>query len=62
MAGVKLNAEEINQAVETIFRETGIENKESITLEDFQFVMLKEHRDSFAKAQLSLPGENRSYA
>ena len=57
MAGVKLSADEINVAVETIFRETGIENKKSITLEDFQYVMLKEHRDSFAKAQLSLPGK-----
>ena len=57
LAGVKLKAEEISTAVETIFRETGIENKQSITLEDFQYVMLKEHRDSFAKAQLSLPGK-----
>ena len=56
MAGVKLSSEEIDVAVETIFRETGIENKQAITLEDFQYVMLKEHRDSFAKAQLSLPG------
>ena len=56
MAGVKMKADEIGAAVETIFRETGIENRESITLEEFQYVMLKEHRDSFAKAQLSLPG------
>ena len=51
-----MKPEEVDQAVETIFRETGIENKPGITLKDFQYVMLKEHRESFEQAQLSLPG------
>ena len=51
-----MNAEELEVAVETIFRETGVENKPGLSLEDFQYVMLKEHRESFEQAQLSLPG------
>ena len=56
MAGAKLSQEEVSKAVYTIFREAGIEDQDCLTLKDFQYVMLKEHRDSFAKAQLSLPG------
>ncbi|CAK8698108.1 unnamed protein product [Clavelina lepadiformis] len=60
MAGAKLSQEEVSKAVDTIFREAGIEDQDCLTLKDFQYVMLKEHRDSFAKAQLSLPGVTRS--
>ena len=56
MAGVKLQPEEIEKAVKTIFEETGIKNQTELSLKQFQNVMLKEHRDSFALAQLSLPG------
>ena len=52
-----MKADEIDVAVETIFRQTGIEHKPGITLEDFQYVMLKEDRESFEHAQLSLPGK-----
>ena len=52
-----MKADEVDVAVETIFRQTGIENKPGITLADFQYVMLKEHRESFEQAQLSLPGK-----
>ena len=52
-----MSREDIDGAVATIFREAGIERKEALTLEDFQYVMLKEHRESFEMAQLSLPGK-----
>jgi len=58
IASVKMEAEELEVAVETIFRETGVENKSGLTLEDFQYVMLKDHRESFEQAQLSLPGNH----
>ena len=57
-----MKAEEIDVAVETIFRQTGIEDKPVLTLKDFQYVMLKEHRESFEHAQLSLPGKLIQYS
>jgi len=57
MAGAKLGSEEVDAAVEAIFREAGVgEGKDCLTLQDFTYAMLKEHRDAFENAQLSVPG------
>lgn len=57
MAGAKVGANDIDAAVETIFKEAGVgQDKDCLTLEDFTYVMLKEHRDAFECAQLSIPG------
>uniref|UniRef100_H2ZJJ3 NAD(P)H oxidase (H2O2-forming) n=1 Tax=Ciona savignyi TaxID=51511 RepID=H2ZJJ3_CIOSA len=53
MAGANL----VSAAVSTIFKEAGIgEEKDSLTLEDFTYVLLKDHREAFESSELSMPG------
>uniref|UniRef100_H2ZJJ0 NAD(P)H oxidase (H2O2-forming) n=1 Tax=Ciona savignyi TaxID=51511 RepID=H2ZJJ0_CIOSA len=48
---------EVSAAVSTIFKEAGIgEEKDSLTLEDFTYVLLKDHREAFESSELSMPG------
>lgn len=53
MKGVDLDV-----AIEAIFRESGVGDDDCLTLEKFTHAMLKDHRDVFASAKLSLPGKN----
>ncbi|XP_078488222.1 dual oxidase 2 isoform X1 [Ciona intestinalis] len=61
MAGANLGPDEVSAAVSTIFKEAGIgENKDSLTLEDFTYVLLKDHREAFESSELSMPGITKS--
>uniref|UniRef100_F6S5Z8 NAD(P)H oxidase (H2O2-forming) n=1 Tax=Ciona intestinalis TaxID=7719 RepID=F6S5Z8_CIOIN len=62
MAGANLGPDEVSAAVSTIFKEAGIgENKDSLTLEDFTYVLLKDHREAFESSELSMPGRSNLY-
>nr|XP_039267420.1 dual oxidase 1-like isoform X1 [Styela clava] len=56
MASYRSEGDEIEEAIEAIFRQCGVGDKESLTEEIFTNVLMKDHRDAFARAKLNLPG------